>query len=224
MMLAAAWGAIVPFLGPAIGFSGDGTASWTWSLTHAVLGLVPGAIAFGIGLLLVVEAPSVVVGRGRASITTVGLVAVACGAWLVIGPLAWAVIDNTRPYFVGAGPLRELAYQVGYALGPGIIVVACGAYAVGWASRHREVAPPIDGVAPEPLPVAAQPVAAQPVAAQPVAAQPVASPAPPETVSQQTVPQQATVTEQPRAIDGVTHLATPSAVDSAFEGDRCHHA
>ncbi len=185
MMLAAAWGAIVPFLGPAIGFSGDGTASWTWSLTHAVLGLVPGAIAFGIGLLLVVEAPSVVVGRGRASITTAGLVAVACGAWLVIGPLAWAVIDNTRPYFVGAGPLRELAYQVGYALGPGIIVVACGAYAVGWASRHREVAPAIDGVAPEP---------------QQVAAQPVASPAPPGTVPQQTVPQPATVTEPPQQL------------------------
>ncbi|HEY3942151.1 MAG TPA: hypothetical protein VGL60_06675 [Acidimicrobiales bacterium] len=160
MVVVGAWGGIVPFLGPAIGFSGDGSGSWNLDASHAAVGLAPGAVAVVIGLLLVAEAPRVIVGRGRGSLTMAGLLAVACGAWFVVGPLAWPVLQASRPYFVGAGALRELAYQVGYALGPGGIVIACGAFAVGWASRHREVGL-AGGSAPEPaVPVApAQPVA-----------------------------------------------------------------
>jgi hypothetical protein len=66
-----------------------------------------------------------------------GLVAVLCGAWFVIGPLAWSVIDNVRPYFVVASPLRQLANEVGYAMGPGLILGVCGAFAIGWATRHN---------------------------------------------------------------------------------------
>jgi hypothetical protein len=131
----AAWGAIIPYVGPSFGFSADGAASWQWSLTHSVLALVPGAIAFLVGLSFFAPVRSSTVGR-RFSLGLAGFVAVACGAWFVIGPLAWPVISNNGPYFVQADPLRNLANQVGYALGPGVILAACGAFAMGWAARH----------------------------------------------------------------------------------------
>ena len=77
------------------------------------------------------------IGRRQASLGAAGLVAIACGAWFAIGPLAWRVIDNVGPYFVSTTPLRQLADQAGYSLGPGLILGMCGAFAIGWATRHN---------------------------------------------------------------------------------------
>src|SRR5580698_7552627 len=49
-VLVSAWGALVPFLGPAIGFGADGSDSWHWNLAHSLLGLVPGAVGIVVGL------------------------------------------------------------------------------------------------------------------------------------------------------------------------------
>lgn len=131
-----AWGGIVPYLGPTFGYSADGSGSWQWNLTHSVLALVPGAIGCLVGLSFLARIPEGV-GRRRTSLSMAGLIAVLCGAWFVIGPLAWPVIDNTRSYFVGASPLRMLANEVGYSLGTGLILAMCGAFALGWAIRHN---------------------------------------------------------------------------------------
>jgi hypothetical protein len=133
-----AWGAIVPYVGPTFAFSADGSGSWHWSLTHSVLALVPGALGCLIGLSFLARIPGARIGRRKASLGAAGLVAIACGAWFVIGPLAWRVIDNVGPYFVTASPLRELANQAGYSLGPGLILGLCGAFALGWATRHTQ--------------------------------------------------------------------------------------
>lgn len=138
-----AWGAIIPYVGPSFGYSADGAGSWHWSLTHSVLALVPGAIGVLVGLSFFAPVRATKVGRRKFSLGTAGLIAVACGAWFVIGPLAWPVIDNVGRYFVPAAPLRDLANQVGYALGPGLILAACGAFAVGWATRHNR---PLDAL------------------------------------------------------------------------------
>jgi hypothetical protein len=136
-VLISAWGGIVPFIGPAFGYSADGAGSWHWSLTHAVLGLVPGAIGVVVGLLILAEIRGIDVGRGRMSLTMAGMIALLCGAWFVVGPVAWPVVSTHGAYFVTASPLRELANQAGYALGTGVILVGCGAFAIGWASRHQ---------------------------------------------------------------------------------------
>jgi hypothetical protein len=132
-----AWGGIVPYIGPAIGFSADGTGSWSWNLTHSVLALIPGAIGVLVGFSFLARVPADGIGRRKASLGMAGLVAMACGAWFAIGPLAWRVIDNVGPYFVSTTPLRQLADQAGYSLGPGLLLGMGGAFAIGWATRHN---------------------------------------------------------------------------------------
>ena len=143
-VLLAAWGGIVPYIGPVFGYSADGAGSWHWNLTHAVLALVPGAIGVVAGVFMLRETRGVRVGRGRVSLTMTGLVVLLCGAWFVIGPLAWPVISDHGGYFVVASPLRYLANQVGYALGTGVLLAACGGFAIGWAARHQAKAVPTE--------------------------------------------------------------------------------
>ena len=56
-VLISAWGGIIPYVGPAFGYSADGTGSWHWSLSHSVLGLVPGAPGVLIGLAILGRPP-----------------------------------------------------------------------------------------------------------------------------------------------------------------------
>ncbi len=136
-VLVSAWGGIVPYIGPLFNYSGDGSASWHWSLAHAVLALVPGAAGVLLGLFVIAESRGVTVGKGRLSLATAGTLLMICGAWFAIGPLAWPVISNTGAYFVASSHLRLLAYEVGYGIGVGLVLVVCGAFVDGWASRHQ---------------------------------------------------------------------------------------
>ena len=142
-LIVSAWGGIVAFVGPTFGFSADGAGSWHWDLSHAVLALIPGALGCLAALTFLAPANATVT-RRRLSLTAAGIIGIASGAWFVIGPLAWPVLVSTHSYFVvGATPLRALEYQIGYALGPGLILVMCSAFAVGWAARHDR---PLDAV------------------------------------------------------------------------------
>jgi hypothetical protein len=55
-VLVGAWGGIAPYIGHAIRYSADGSATWTWNLQHGLLSLLPGAIAVVGGLLLIARA------------------------------------------------------------------------------------------------------------------------------------------------------------------------
>ena len=132
-----AWGGIVPFVGPLFNYSGDGSVAWHWSLPHAALALVPGAFGVLLGLFVFAESRGVAVGRGRLSLATAGTLLMVCGAWFAVGPLAWPVVSNGGSYFVASTHLRVLAYEVGYSIGTGLILVVCGAFVDGWASRHQ---------------------------------------------------------------------------------------
>jgi hypothetical protein len=138
-LLLGAWAGIVPFVGPVFGYSADGTVSWYWSLPHALLWLVPGAVAFFCGLMMLGLIPRALVGSGRLGSATVGLLTALSGAWLVVGFLAWPVLRNSAGVFVPASPLKELAYQVGYSLGPGLLLGVFGGFAMGWALKARAV-------------------------------------------------------------------------------------
>jgi hypothetical protein len=134
-LLASASGGIVAFVGPTFGFSGDGTGSWYWDLSHALLALVPGAVGCLVGATMMGYAMS----RSRTllGLGLVGLLAVASGAWFAIGPLAWPVLYSSKAYFVTASPLRELAHVVGYSLGPGLILAVAGGIAWGSETAGR---------------------------------------------------------------------------------------
>ena len=136
-VLISAWGGIVPYIGPLFGYSGDGSGSWHWSLAHGVLALAPGVAGVLLGLFVFAESRGITVGKGRLSLATAGTLLMVCGAWFAIGPLAWPVISNGGAYFASGTHLQVLAYEVGYSIGTGIVLVVCGAFVDGWASRHQ---------------------------------------------------------------------------------------
>lgn len=135
-VLASAWGGIVPYVGPIFGFSADGAGSWYWNLAHSVLALVPGAIGVLLGLFVIAESRGVTVGKGRLSLATAGTLLILCGAWFAVGPYAWPVLTNSGTYIAASTHTRFLTYELGYSVGVGLVLVMCGAFVAGWASRH----------------------------------------------------------------------------------------
>jgi hypothetical protein len=146
-LLVGAWGGIVPFVGPVFGFSADGTSSWYWNLSHALLWLVPGAVAVVCGMAMLGHVPRALAGFGRTGTVVAGFLAALCGAWLVIGPSAWAVLEHST-VFQHAAPLRELAFHIGYSYGPGLLLAVFGAFAMAWGIRARRTL--VSSVAPAP--------------------------------------------------------------------------
>jgi hypothetical protein len=136
-VLTSVWGGIVPYVGPIFGYSGDGSSSWYWNTPHAVLALIPGALGMFLGFVVLAEARGVRVGRGRITLASAGTLLMVVGAWFAIGPIAWPVLASTGPYFVSGTHLRVLAYEIGYSIGTGIVLVVCGAFVDGWAARHQ---------------------------------------------------------------------------------------
>ena len=191
-VLISAWGALIPFVGPIFGYRGTGVPSWHWGAAHALLALLPGGIGVVMRFVVLRGTSRVAVGRGRMSLALAGLIILLCGAWFVVGPFAWPVITTHGAYFAPAAPLRFLLYLVGYALGTGVILVMCGGYVMGWASRHQRSAAPTVSSDVAPASEAAHPVVApahapahaapaQAVAPAPVAPAPAVTPVAPDS-------------------------------------------
>ncbi len=140
--LVSAWGGILPFVGPMFSYSADGSGSWHWSLSHSFLALVPGVVGVLLGLFVMARSRVVDVGRGRLTLSTAGMILVLCGAWFALGPWVWPVVSSSGHYFAAGSPLSLLEHVVGYSIGTGVIIVACGGYAIGWASRFDRRALP----------------------------------------------------------------------------------
>jgi len=134
--LVGAWAAIAPFVAPAFGLSPDGTGSWTWNLGHAWLALAPGAAALLAALIVLANSSRLDLARARFSVRLAGLLALASGAWLVVGPVAWPVLEGSR-YFVASDAWGTLIRQLAFSFGPGLVLTAFGAYALGWVGPAR---------------------------------------------------------------------------------------
>ena len=137
-ILVSAWGGIAPYVGPTFGYRATGHPAWHWDLAHALLALAPGALGVVAGLAMVAAGSR----RSRAARSSIlagaGLLAVVAGAWFVVGPSAWPLLrSHAGPYFAPTSAFHGLTNQVGSALGPGTILCALGAFAVGWALHHR---------------------------------------------------------------------------------------
>lgn len=132
-----AWGGIAPYVGYAIHYSADGSATWTWNLQHALLSLLPGAMAVVGGLLLMASAW---VRREQASAlhgVGIGIAAVLLGlgaVWFLVGAFVWPIYF-TSPVLATASPIRTFADVVGYYVGEGLVLAAMAGVVGAWAVR-----------------------------------------------------------------------------------------
>jgi hypothetical protein len=130
-ILLSAWAGIVPYVGPAFGFSADGTSSWTWNNAHTYGALVPGTVGviFAMLVLAVAVARRPVGAQSTGTLASAGFILFLCGAWLTVVPVVWPVI--TAAYFHAVAPSMTLDFWLGFASGPGILLAAFGAYVIG---------------------------------------------------------------------------------------------
>ncbi len=133
-LLVSAWAAVIPFVGPSFGFSPDGTASWTWNRAHVLGTLVPGTVSLLACLIVVVVARHPTGTLVPSRIVSAGFLIFLCGAWFSSVPVVWPVLVGS--YFRVASPSLTLAYWMGLATGPGVLLAAFGAFAMGRAGRE----------------------------------------------------------------------------------------
>lgn len=134
-LLVGAWGAAAPYFAPTFGFVADRYAAWTWSQTSLFLALIPGAAAFVAGWWVLSAAARTSFGR-RPDLWLLGLLVAACGAWFVVGQYVWPVID-ARLFIVPSGSTHFMWKELCFAVGPGVILLVCGAVFMGWALRRQ---------------------------------------------------------------------------------------
>jgi hypothetical protein len=119
--LAAAWGGISAFVGPEFGYQPTARQSWLWSTPNWLLHLVPGAVGLFAGLLILGLSPASGAGR-RSGLTFAALLAMASGAWFVIGPAVWPLFESSSPYMSGVSDSTGFVNQSGANLGPGLVL------------------------------------------------------------------------------------------------------
>jgi hypothetical protein len=138
--LLGAWAGLSVLVGPSFGWSPDAAPSWHWSLVHAALHVAPGGAALIAGVVMVGMVPKAARGAGRSGSALAGLLAILAGAWLVVGPSEWPVLESTQQIvFAPAAPVRSFTYVVGANLGPGLLLAVTGAFALAWAVRVAKV-------------------------------------------------------------------------------------
>jgi hypothetical protein len=150
LILLGAWGALVPFFGPNIDWAYMADPAWTWTTAKGWLEVLPGAAAAVGGLLVLMSG-------NRASAVLGGWLAVAGGAWFVVGRAFASTLgigDLGQP--IASTDLKRALLEVTYFTGLGALIVFLGGAAVArLAVRHAR-----DVVATEPAPVAGETVPA----------------------------------------------------------------
>jgi hypothetical protein len=125
VLLLAVWAGLIPFVGPYFhyGFTPDQT--WHYSSSRLWLDILPAAAAVVGGLM-------VVFARRRASGTLGGWLAVAGGAWLIVGP-SLSLLWQSEPGIGNplGGTHRQAAEWIGYFYGVGVLIVGLAAFAMG---------------------------------------------------------------------------------------------
>ena len=144
LILLGAWGALVPFFGPNIDWAYMTDPAWTWTTAKGWLEVLPGATAAVGGLLVLVSG-------NRASAVFGGWLAVAAGAWFVVGRAFASTVgigDIGQP--VASTDLKRALLEVTYFTGLGALIVFLGGAAVArLAVRHAR-----DVVVTQPAPMA----------------------------------------------------------------------
>jgi hypothetical protein len=128
LVLLGLWGALIPLVGPYFHYAYTPDAAWRLTTGRIWLEIVPGAVTFLGGLILLLSAsrPMAMVGAELAA---------AAGAWFALGtvisPLwpAASTLDPGSP--AGTTVLIRQVEQLGFFTGLGVVIVFVAALALG---------------------------------------------------------------------------------------------
>lgn len=153
LVLAGAWGALVPFLGPRFNFAYTPAQEWVWTTARGWFEVLPGAAAVLGGLFLIAS-------RNRVTATLGGLLAVLAGAWFVIGPRVAPLLHlGTVGDPAGATERKRAVLELSYFTGLGVLIVLIGGFAVArtFARLARDIPAPVaHSAAVQPVPAEAR--------------------------------------------------------------------
>ncbi|WP_240630981.1 hypothetical protein [Mycolicibacterium sp. GF69] len=166
LILLGAWGALAPFIGPLFDFAYSPNQAWMWTTGRGWLQVLPGVVTVLGGLLLLMS-------RNRATAMFGGWLAVAGGAWFIIGrALAGPLGMGDAGVPVAATEAKRVALELAFFYGLGALIVFLGAAALGrisvrsvrdveWADRPVAAEAVDERPAPaavaEPAPAVAEP-------------------------------------------------------------------
>lgn len=138
LVLLGAWGALIPFVGPYFGYAYTPDKAWAYNSGRLVLSVLPGAVVFLGGLLVLGSEGAAAIG---------GFFAAVGGAWFVVGAEVMAVATNGGSYGPGspvvtsgsafAPATMRLLEHIGFYSGLGVVIVFLGALALGKAAVAR---------------------------------------------------------------------------------------
>jgi hypothetical protein len=131
LMVLGAWVFLAPLVGPYFSFGFDTSSKWRFTSDHWLLSLAPGIALFAAGLLMTV--------RSRAIGWLAGLIAVAAGVWLVIGPTLHPTWSSHVFSPLPGGEWKTAARWIGDFYGPGALAIYLGAQAQGLLERRSAV-------------------------------------------------------------------------------------
>ena len=158
-LLLAAWGGISVFVGPVFGYHPTSMESWDWTTQNWLLHAVPGAVGVLAGLMMLGTIGARGFGR-RSGISLAALMALAAGAWFVVGPVAYRLFASGNAFAQPATPWQNFWHQVGANLGPGVLLLMLGGMALkAGTAMPRIVYEAVDGAVPAGTAVAERPAA-----------------------------------------------------------------
>ncbi len=127
------WVALILFIGPYFHYGFHPDKAWHWSSNRFWLEVLPGIVAAIAGAMMISAAR-------RMSGGFSGWLAIAAGAWLIIGP-SLSLLWHKSGFPVGTpigGSTRRAVEEIGFFYGPGALIVAYAAFATGrFVSRPR---------------------------------------------------------------------------------------
>ena len=123
LILLAAFGIIIPFVGPLFGFGMGPEPAWVVTPSRLVRHVIPG-VAILLGALMLFP-------RGRVSRGVGVTLAILGGVWFTVAPVVLGRITGGTPALIDI--LRPLTYHYG----TGLLITALAAFALGRISKVK---------------------------------------------------------------------------------------
>jgi hypothetical protein len=125
LVILGAWGALAPFIGPSFDFAFSPDKSWHWTAGRGWYEVLPGAVAFVGGLLLLFGASRFVTLLGA-------WLGVLAGAWFIVGPtLSTELSLGSIGHPIGSSSGKRIAEGLTFFAGLGALILFFGAAAFG---------------------------------------------------------------------------------------------